>query len=87
MSPVVSEHRKQIDDLKKFKNDFRVSSLSADWLELKKENSNFYMTSSQNTVLTHTHSALSHMCRKLDFFVKIFIHMNVCIMYVGHEHF
>lgn len=56
MSPVVSEHRKQIDDLKKFKNDFRVSSLSADWLELKKENSNFYMTSSQNTVLTHTHT-------------------------------
>lgn len=37
MSPVVSEHRKQIDDLKKFKNDFRVSSLSTDWLELKKK--------------------------------------------------
>lgn len=25
VSPIVSEHRKQIDDLKKFKNDFRVS--------------------------------------------------------------
>lgn len=60
MSPVVSEHRKQIDDLKKFKNDFRVSSLSTDWLELKKEKSNFYMTNSQNTVLTHTPSIKSH---------------------------
>ncbi|XP_060238439.1 ataxin-2 isoform X8 [Meriones unguiculatus] len=28
MSPVVSEHRKQIDDLKKFKNDFRLQASS-----------------------------------------------------------
>lgn len=28
MSPVVSEHRKQIDDLKKFKNDFRLQPSS-----------------------------------------------------------
>ncbi|NXK84508.1 ATX2 protein, partial [Amazona guildingii] len=29
VSPVVSEHRKQIDDLKKFKNDFRLQSSSS----------------------------------------------------------
>lgn len=28
VSPAVLEHRKQIDDLKKFKNDFRVSVAS-----------------------------------------------------------
>lgn len=82
MSPVVSEHRKQIDDLKKFKNDFRVSSLSADWLELKKENSNFYMTSSQNTVLTHTHtlSIKSHVL-KIRLFCKDF-YAYECLHYV-----
>ncbi|XP_006894732.1 PREDICTED: ataxin-2 [Elephantulus edwardii] len=30
ISPVVSEHRKQIDDLKKFKNDFRLQPSSTD---------------------------------------------------------
>ncbi|NXG58569.1 ATX2 protein, partial [Hemiprocne comata] len=29
VSPIVSEHRKQIDDLKKFKNDFRLQSSSS----------------------------------------------------------
>ncbi|KAM9624804.1 ataxin-2 isoform 21-T21 [Morphnus guianensis] len=29
ISPIVSEHRKQIDDLKKFKNDFRLQSSSS----------------------------------------------------------
>ena len=42
ISPVVSEHRKQIDDLKKFKNDFRVSIVLTNELEFLKQFFKYY---------------------------------------------